>query len=153
MLLPKPSEEDELGLKSRPPTAHELLTVYGFSRGFMSSNGVPDWPRAARYVLKDFVKGKLLYCTPPPGENQENFNGQSDSAAKPTAMSNVVLETLARRHLIDGKPKGEAIDRQFLFDKNSGAHTKTARKPGGSGDKKHFKRKQKLRIVYADLQM
>lgn len=33
----------------------------------MTANGQPDNPRAARYVLKDYMNGKLLYCHPPPG--------------------------------------------------------------------------------------
>lgn len=44
------------------------------NRGFMTSNGEPDNPRAARYVLKDFVTGKLLYCYAPPNVNQEDFH-------------------------------------------------------------------------------
>eukprot|EP01135_Chromosphaera_perkinsii_P011378 Nk52_evm23s2391 gene=Nk52_evmTU23s2391 len=60
----QPSEEED---QDRPPTAHELLSAYGYMRGYMTSHGSPDEPRSARYVLKDFVKGKLLYCNPPRG--------------------------------------------------------------------------------------
>ncbi len=70
----------------------------------MTSHGVPDEPRSARYILKDYVnasiqfcstshilspsslflfsssslpfllQGKLLYCHPPPGEDEQDFN-------------------------------------------------------------------------------
>lgn len=40
----------------------------------MTANGEPDNSRAARYVLKDFVNGKLLYCNAPPGVNQKEFH-------------------------------------------------------------------------------
>ena len=43
-------------------------------RGFMTARGLPDNPRSARVILKDFVRGKLLYCVAPPGSDQEQFN-------------------------------------------------------------------------------
>lgn len=36
--------------------------------------GLPDHARSARYVLKDFVNGKLLYCHAPPGVKQEDYH-------------------------------------------------------------------------------
>lgn len=44
------------------------------NRGFMTQNGQPDNPRSARYVLKDFVNGKLLYCVAPPTLEQKSFH-------------------------------------------------------------------------------
>lgn len=44
------------------------------NRGFMTQNGQPDNPRSARYILKDFVNGKLLYCVAPPTLEQECFH-------------------------------------------------------------------------------
>lgn len=50
------------------PTAQELLSSYARARGFMrAGKGSPDESRAARYILKDYVNAKLLYCQPPPG--------------------------------------------------------------------------------------
>lgn len=40
----------------------------------MTANGQPDNPRSARYVLKDFVNGKLLYCYAPPNMKQEVYH-------------------------------------------------------------------------------
>lgn len=49
------------------PTAQELLYAYARARGFMrAGKGTPDESRAARYILKDYVTAKLLYCHPPP---------------------------------------------------------------------------------------
>jgi hypothetical protein len=56
--------------QDRPPTAWEFLNAYSFARGFMNARGLPDVMRGGRIVLKDFVKGKLLYCQPPPGYPQ-----------------------------------------------------------------------------------
>ena len=40
----------------------------------MTQNGQPDNPRTARYILKDFVKGKLLYCHAPPTYDQTQYH-------------------------------------------------------------------------------
>lgn len=68
----RPLEEGGTGI----PTANELLRAYARARGFATTGqGQPDESRAARYVLKDYVNGKLLFCHPPPpttdNENQE----------------------------------------------------------------------------------
>ncbi|XP_069753140.1 large subunit GTPase 1 homolog [Narcine bancroftii] len=66
----RPREDED---PNRPPTCEELLTAYGYMRGFMTSHGQPDQPRTARYILKDYVTGKLLYSHPPPGIDPVNF--------------------------------------------------------------------------------
>ena len=70
----RPPEEGGTGV----PTASELLRAYARARGFATTGqGQPDESRAARYVLKDYVNGKLLYCHPPPHEPEiegEEFN-------------------------------------------------------------------------------
>ncbi|AAS53330.2 AFL042Cp [Eremothecium gossypii ATCC 10895] len=49
------------------PSAQELLVAYARARGYMTQGfGSADEPRAARYILKDYVNGKLLYINPPP---------------------------------------------------------------------------------------
>ena len=54
------------------PTAEELLTTYCVARSIIASgSGVPDWQRAARIVVKDYVAGRLLYCHAPPGAGED----------------------------------------------------------------------------------
>ncbi|KAL2038439.1 hypothetical protein N7G274_008778 [Stereocaulon virgatum] len=61
----RPQEEGGTGV----PTAEELLIAYAVARGFTKTGqGQPDESRAARYVLKDFVSGKLPFCHPPPND-------------------------------------------------------------------------------------
>lgn len=61
----RPLEEGGTGI----PTGTELLESYARARGFMkSSAGNPDDSRAARYVLKDYINGRLLFCHPPPSD-------------------------------------------------------------------------------------
>ena len=70
----RPLEEGGTGT----PTAEELLAAYATARGFHTQGlGQPDESRAARYVLKDYVKGKLLFCHPPPEDpaiDEREFN-------------------------------------------------------------------------------
>ncbi|OCK82714.1 P-loop containing nucleoside triphosphate hydrolase protein [Lepidopterella palustris CBS 459.81] len=59
----RPLEEGGTGT----PTAEEVLRAYASARGFSTTGqGQPDESRAARYILKDYVRGKLLFCHPPP---------------------------------------------------------------------------------------
>ena len=61
----RPLEEGGTGI----PTAEEILVAYAIARGFAKTGqGQPDESRAARYILKDYVNGKLLFCHPPPSE-------------------------------------------------------------------------------------
>jgi large subunit GTPase 1 len=67
-ILTRPLEEGGTGI----PSANELLRAYARARGFATTGqGQPDESRAARYILKDYVNGKLLYCHPPPTFNPE----------------------------------------------------------------------------------
>ncbi|XP_050978063.1 large subunit GTPase 1 homolog [Labeo rohita] len=69
----RPREDED---PNRPPTYEELLMAYGYMRGFMTAHGQPDQSRSARYILKDYVNGKLLYCHPPPHINPKDFQPQ-----------------------------------------------------------------------------
>ncbi|CUM62600.1 uncharacterized protein PRCAT00000152001 [Priceomyces carsonii] len=63
--IPIKSVED--GGSGEYPTARELLNAYARARGYMTQGfGSADEPRASRYILKDFVNGKLKFVNPPP---------------------------------------------------------------------------------------
>lgn len=55
-------------------TAEQLLNAYGYMRGFMTPRGLPDNARSARYILKDFVDGKILFCVAPPTVEQSEYH-------------------------------------------------------------------------------
>jgi len=56
-------------------TAENFLIAYAIARGYMrSGQGNPDEARAARYVLKDYVNGNILFAHPPPGMSEASFN-------------------------------------------------------------------------------
>jgi large subunit GTPase 1 len=70
-IITRPAEEGGTGV----PTASEVLRSYAKARGFATTgHGQPDESRAARYVLKDYVNGKLLYCHPPPHDPEIDGN-------------------------------------------------------------------------------
>ncbi|EGO05096.1 hypothetical protein SERLA73DRAFT_174095 [Serpula lacrymans var. lacrymans S7.3] len=69
-------------------TAEDFLISYAIARGFMrSGQGNPDEARAARYILKDYVNAKLLFCHPPPGVTEKLFNGRTHELALLRASS------------------------------------------------------------------
>lgn len=48
------------------------------ARGYArAGQGNPDESRAARYILKDYVNAKLLYCHPPPRKDGNQFNEET----------------------------------------------------------------------------
>ncbi|KAJ4308694.1 hypothetical protein N0V94_009246 [Neodidymelliopsis sp. IMI 364377] len=77
----RPVEEGGTGV----PTSDEVLRAYAIARGFQTQGlGQPDESRAARYILKDYVKGKLLFCHPPPRDppiDPKHFNRELYDAA------------------------------------------------------------------------
>lgn len=42
---------------------------------------MPDEARAARYILKDYVDGRLLFCHPPPSISADDFNASQQAQA------------------------------------------------------------------------
>ncbi|KAL5342942.1 hypothetical protein BJX70DRAFT_355245 [Aspergillus crustosus] len=95
--IPKHFVEDVYGIKinTRPleeggtgiPSAHDILRAYARARGFATTGqGQPDESRAARYILKDYVNGKLLFCHPPPAtvtaEHDLEVEGEAEAEAE-----------------------------------------------------------------------
>lgn len=92
ILLPRPTEDEDA---ARCPTAYELLTAYATLRGFMTHKGIPDHQRAARYILKDFVTGKLLHCEPPPGVDSVSFKSHTTCVKEKTHLEKQCASTTA----------------------------------------------------------
>ncbi|KAG0148068.1 hypothetical protein CROQUDRAFT_61079 [Cronartium quercuum f. sp. fusiforme G11] len=83
--IPKSVLESTYGLDLGPeddneePNVSTLLSAYAIARGYSTGGGGqgrPDEARAARPILKDYMKAKLLYCQPPPLPNltPQDFN-------------------------------------------------------------------------------
>nr|VZI32877.1 unnamed protein product [Spirometra erinaceieuropaei] len=81
--IPRPAEHED---QSRPPTPYEFLGAYARMRGFMTARGNPHYDRAARIVLKDYTKGRLRFCHPPPGMDGDAYRrlGVASSPSDPT---------------------------------------------------------------------
>ncbi|KAK7959832.1 uncharacterized protein PG986_004686 [Apiospora aurea] len=105
----RPIEEGGTGV----PTASEMLSSYAKARGFQTQGvGQPDESRAARTILKDYVKGKLLYVEPPPEyPDSAEFNRDLyDSAHLPPKRRAVLMAALdAMDH-----PDDATVDTEIL---------------------------------------
>ena len=99
----RPLEEGGAGV----PTAEELLAAYATARGFQTQGlGQPDESRAARYVLKDYVKGKLLFCHPPPPVDDDD----DDEPLSPTDEREFNRELYDEAHLPPKRRKHITVD-------------------------------------------
>lgn len=66
------------------------------NRGFMTANGQPDNARAARYILKDFINGKLLFCNVPPNVPQDVYHTWPERQRKDQFENKVIPPRAAR---------------------------------------------------------
>uniref|UniRef100_A0A4W5RBT1 Large subunit GTPase 1 homolog n=1 Tax=Hucho hucho TaxID=62062 RepID=A0A4W5RBT1_9TELE len=111
----RPREDED---PDRIPNYEELLMAYGYMRGFMTTHGQPDQSRSARYVLKDYVVGKLLYCHPPPHINAAEFQPQHSKFQSGDADSKTGhKQSKVKRH-------ENLVDNNFFHQENVRALTK-----------------------------
>ncbi|XP_055977565.1 large subunit GTPase 1 homolog isoform X2 [Sorex fumeus] len=163
-----PTEDED---PTRPPTSEELLTAYGRMRGFMTAHGQPDQPRSARYILKDYVSGKLLYCHSPPGSEPVAFQHQhqqllemklkgdevkiqSGGNKKVKKIQNVIDETFFHQENVRALTKG--VQAVMGYKPGSGlvtAASVNSESRAGKPWKKHGNRnkKEKSRRLYKHL--
>ncbi|EGO60389.1 hypothetical protein NEUTE1DRAFT_143820 [Neurospora tetrasperma FGSC 2508] len=136
----RPLEEGGTGI----PTADELLDAYARHRGYMTQGlGQPDQSRAVRYILKDYVNGKLLYCEPPPGSGVDGpeFNAELyDMAHLPENRRVAMLSALEGADIDDtatltsemtalALPQGQKskkLDKAFFKSGGNGGHIQQA---------------------------
>eukprot|EP01113_Clastostelium_recurvatum_P042252 TRINITY_DN6835_c1_g1_i2.p1 TRINITY_DN6835_c1_g1~~TRINITY_DN6835_c1_g1_i2.p1 ORF type:complete len:438 (-),score=115.96 TRINITY_DN6835_c1_g1_i2:64-1326(-) len=136
IVFPPPAENED---PNRDPTAHELLGAYGYKRGYMAAHGNPDMPRTARYVLKDFVSGRLLYCCAPPGTDEKEFQ------AKRMHVNTAALRQDAERSGDGASDDDSAPVSNDVEDDEAGAGPSTKKKS------KKKKRAQAKSQAHADL--
>ncbi|XP_055502190.1 large subunit GTPase 1 homolog [Leucoraja erinacea] len=115
----RPREDED---PNRHPTCEEFLTAYGYMRGFMTAHGQPDQPRAARYILKDYVTGKLLYCHPPPGVDSTQF--QYHHAKQVATCDRNSTKLKGKQNKV--KKIENDVDKNFFHQDNVRAFTKGA---------------------------
>jgi len=128
----KIKDENEEGYIPRPPTSEEFLCPYAINRGFTKSvQGNPDEARAARYVLKDYTSGKLLYCHPPPEIDAKEFNKENfdisryiKDRAKFEKFTQKTEKIKQENKLKKSSSMAKQIDREFFQGKTVVAHTK-----------------------------
>jgi len=87
-----------------------------------SGLGQPDEARSARYILKDYVNAKLLFCQPPPDVDETGFNAKTHE---------IMLKSATKKrptHFVDtpgsapprANVKSSRIDENF-FDETNGS--------------------------------
>uniref|UniRef100_A0A4W5NAJ2 Large subunit GTPase 1 homolog n=1 Tax=Hucho hucho TaxID=62062 RepID=A0A4W5NAJ2_9TELE len=114
----RPREDED---PDRIPNYEELLMAYGYMRGFMTTHGQPDQSRSARYILKDYVIGKLLYCHPPPHISAADFQPQhskfqtGDAHGEDSKIGNKPSKVKRHENL---------VDKNFFHQENVRALTK-----------------------------
>lgn len=119
---------EETGIESNEVTAEDLLIAYAIARGFArSGQGNPDESRAARYILKDYVNAKLLFCHPPPEVPEVEFNAPTmqnalrrleDSGKKKAPVTRVGkgADTFMPAELGPSSPDEAAAGHEVLVD-------------------------------------
>jgi large subunit GTPase 1 len=133
--LPRPLLERIYGMKMvlRPleeggtgvPTGSEMLKAYARARGFSRAGlGQPDESRAARYILKDYVKGRLLYCHPPPSEPEIDaiefnrtvweYDGHAEDAAASTDETGPMTRLAGTSLPLRPGTKSARLDKTFF---------------------------------------
>ena len=118
ILISKPLEGED---PHRPPFAEELLLAYGYNRGFMTANGQPDQSRAARKILKDFVKGAILYCSAPPTVKQQDFQQYPERRSEEIILASLPPRQQRSMKITTGTSSKE-IDSAFFNTTNSSSH-------------------------------
>jgi len=98
-------------------TGLEVLSAYARARGFVrQGQGNPDESRSARYVLKDYVNARLLYCHPPPKIVGDAEVTSSVALEEGDADEfNAGIRDRARRRIAQRRGRGIEID----FDKQT----------------------------------
>lgn len=138
----------------------------------MTANGQPDQARASRYVLKDYVNGRLLYCHAPPEVTQEKFHTYPERTNEEIILKSLPPRQQRNMKILTGKTSKEVDDAFFeessntarVQGRNDFMHFRGAQSMSGSQGSqgslasmakpwKHVKRekKEKLRIKYVHL--
>lgn len=157
IMIPLPNEGED---SNRPPNSEEILNAHGLNRGFMTQNGQPDNARSARYILKDFVTGKILHCTAPPEYDQSKFHTFPSKRRKDISKEHLPPRVIRASKPM--KPTTEDLDKTFFQNSGTGIHVRgkinAILQANGDGKpwkklNKHCnkKKREKTRRLYAHL--
>jgi hypothetical protein len=83
---------------SKNYTASVFLQVIGAKKGLVTGRGLPNEAMAARFVLKDYVNGRLLFCHIRP-DYDKSIHGD-------------ILQSGFKTHTTVGDPQEEVIDEE-----------------------------------------
>ncbi|KAJ1564407.1 hypothetical protein HK096_008128, partial [Nowakowskiella sp. JEL0078] len=104
----------------RKPTSEEILQSYAIARGYTKSGqGNPDEARAARYILKDYVNGKLVFVHSPPNIEASKFNQDAHNHQISQLHQKKQQFLLTKSEATVGAPFTSKIDTEFFLLNNS----------------------------------
>ncbi|WFD29356.1 hypothetical protein MSPP1_000365 [Malassezia sp. CBS 17886] len=116
------------------PTGLEILTAYARARGLVrQGQGNPDESRAARYVLKDYIKARLLFAQPPPGIDADTFNAGQHERLRATlpelrAHAPSAPQNPRARPVTAAVSKSSSLDSAFFDGAGAGGAMSTGRR-------------------------
>ncbi|EDQ84408.1 uncharacterized protein MONBRDRAFT_34721 [Monosiga brevicollis MX1] len=146
----RPAEGESV---DRPPTAYEFLNAFSFARGFMNARGLPDVQRGGRIVLKDYVKGKLLFCKPPPGYPQLVSMVPTEAMAKASALLDSDSASISGpRHqptyvnTVDEEFFKQSGVKAVVSSMNGSRARSAGAKAGPAKNKRHFKKNKHEKV-------
>ena len=112
------------------------LSLSSDLHGYMTQHGMPDCPRSARYILKDYVnvspslslhnnkqyclqfvclQGKLLFCHCPPGVDPDTFNSEGGEMMRAPLSQGPEEEESASENTTNGSArKPSQFDQQYF---------------------------------------
>jgi len=143
--LPRPAENED---PNRPPNAWDILNAHALSRGFMNTHGQPDASRSARIVLKDYVKGKLLFSVPPPEVDPNEYSSLNSFRLVTDKVAKKFHDKEVNETGEDEFDLSESIklEKDFFSTREVGVFTKGRQPLGEKGNKKHHNRKKKEKM-------
>lgn len=132
--------------------AHELLESIAKIRSLNTARGNPDEARVARFLLKDYVAGRLIHCELPPGVRlSQARTGTATEYAQPEGERKVAQK---KKERAEKKMANEQQNREVPQEKNEIKNTEKelpklpeASKPKPSVYQVNPKRKGVIRVT------
>ena len=100
--------------------AGRMLHVFAKHRGMISGSGMPNYAEAAKFILRKYVSGELLFASLPPGIEEKapesfrshQFNKVPDEFVQTTPES---ISTVAdKQYVAEDKQLENAMDSQYF---------------------------------------
>ncbi|EMR08604.2 hypothetical protein PNEG_03080 [Pneumocystis murina B123] len=113
-----------LKIKTVEENGMEILAAEEFLEKYASSRGI-DKSRASRHIIKDYINGKLLFCTPPPEIDPYMFNFEYYDSFKLSGDKCLQTKDYTKNGMISRPLKNNK--KQTYSEDEQSLHTKLSR--------------------------